>query len=120
MEFELEHADDEENVEDEELEDEDTKQTKVCGPLFCSKTLSEILLQARIKREQIAANKTVDGGVDDSDEEEEQHLTGEGRRMKRALGKIDQAYDSDDDDRKNPYASSVRILWLGYISQRRG
>jgi hypothetical protein len=35
-------------------------------------------------------------------------LTGEGRKMKRALGKMDQAYDSDDDDTKNPYASSVR------------
>jgi hypothetical protein len=64
------------------------------------------LYQARIKREQIAANKTTDGVVDD-DEDEDETLTREGRRMKRALQKQGLGYGSDDEDSQNPYASEV-------------
>ena len=89
---------------------------RYANPCFAGHPSLTSLLQARIKREQVAANKTVDGRIDDSDDEDEQHLTGEGKRMKRALGKMDQAYDSDDDDRKNPYASSVGISWPSLFS----
>lgn len=64
-------------------------------------------IQARIKREQLAANKTVDAGVDDEESDDDESLTKEGRRMKRALKKQDLTYDSDDDEAHNPYASSV-------------
>ena len=59
--------------------------------------------------------RTIDSRVDDSEEEDGERLTGKGKRMERAVGKMDQAYDGDDDDRKNPYASSVRILRLSFI-----
>lgn len=64
-------------------------------------------IQARIKREQIAANKTTDGGVIDDDEDEDETLTREGRRMKRALQKQGLGYGSDEEESQNPYASEV-------------
>ena len=71
-------------------------------------------LQARIKKMQIAANKVVDGHVDEDedDDEESQKLNRDGRRVKRALKKQGVYGDSDsDDDDKNPYASvSVALL----------
>lgn len=57
---------------------------------------------------QIAANKVVDGHVDEDedDDEESQKLNRDGRRVKRALKKQGVYGDSDsDDDDKNPYAS---------------
>ena len=69
-------------------------------------------MQARIKREQIAANKTADGGVVEDNEDEDEILTREGRRMKRTLKKQGLGYDSDDEENRNPYASEARHCYL--------
>ena len=63
--------------------------------------------------------------MDDSDDEEEETLTGEGKKMKKALRKVDTMYDSDEEG--NPYASSVchplcsnkHILLTARLSRRR-
>jgi len=109
MDYEEEHADDEDNVEPEELEDEDIRAAKVSiEPDAKAYLKPHTFIQARIKREQIAANKTNDAGVVEDDDDDDETLTREGRRMKRALQKQGLGYDSDDDESQNPYASEAR------------
>ncbi|KAF8316506.1 uncharacterized protein EI90DRAFT_3072485 [Cantharellus anzutake] len=91
MDFEEEHADDEDTMNPEDVDDDETKEAK-----------------DKIKREHVAANRTIDGHVDDASDNEAGGLTREGRKMKRTLGRLDKNFGSDDDDdeEKNPYASS--------------
>lgn len=67
------------------------------------------ILQERIKREYKTANKTREGYIDESEEEEEEpKLSMAGKDMRKLMKKLEKnlAYDESDDD-KNPYASSV-------------
>ncbi|KAF8312676.1 hypothetical protein DL93DRAFT_2168289 [Clavulina sp. PMI_390] len=89
LDFEEEHADDEDNVEPEEMEDDESKASK-----------------ARIKREQLAAKGTIDEDVGGDSDEEDPALSREGRRMKRNLKKRgEMGFDDSDDEDANPYAS---------------
>ncbi|KAK7695812.1 hypothetical protein QCA50_000450 [Cerrena zonata] len=66
------------------------------------------ILQERIKREYKTANKTREGYIDESEEEEEEpKLSMAGKDMRKLMKKLEKnlAYDESDDDR-NPYASS--------------
>ena len=63
-----------------------------------------------MKREYKAANKTREGYIDESDEEDDlNQLSGAGKAMRKLMKKLEKnnVYD-DSDDEKNPYASSVR------------
>ena len=65
-------------------------------------------MRAKIKREHMAENETVDGRVDEALDDDGNGLTREVQRMKCALGLLDQNFDSDDDDdKRNPYVPSV-------------
>jgi len=91
LDFEEDFADDEEKMEPDERDDEEAKE-----------------LEERLKREYKNANKLRDGGVDESeDEEDEVKLSGAGKNLQKTLRKLekDVAYDESDDE-KNPYASS--------------
>ncbi|KAI5120668.1 hypothetical protein M0805_006957 [Coniferiporia weirii] len=90
MEYEDDFADDEEKVEPDGGDDEEAKE-----------------LEERLKREYRNANKTREGHIDESDDDEDgDNLTGAGRAMKKLVRKIEKnaAYDSDENE--NPYASS--------------
>ncbi|THG95799.1 hypothetical protein EW026_g5906 [Hermanssonia centrifuga] len=91
LDFEEGFADDEEKPDVEEADDEEAKE-----------------LEERLKREYKTANKTREGYIDESDEEEDiTQLTGAGKDMRKLMKKLEKntAYD-DSDDEKNPYASS--------------
>ena|ERR1700753_2997271 len=65
--------------------------------------------QERIKKEYRKAKAVANGDfVEDSDDEDEQKLSGAGKQMQKMLKKNDKSgqYDDSDED-KNPYASSV-------------
>ncbi|EKM59055.1 uncharacterized protein PHACADRAFT_249234 [Phanerochaete carnosa HHB-10118-sp] len=65
-------------------------------------------LEERLKREYKTANKTREGYIDESDEEEEiNELSTAGKDMRKLMKKLEKngAYDESDDE-KNPYASS--------------
>ncbi|KAI0347540.1 Rap30/74 interaction domain-containing protein [Trametopsis cervina] len=90
LDFEEDFADDEEKPEA-EADDEEAKE-----------------LEERLKREYKNANKTREGYIDESEEEEDMsELTGAGKDMQKLMKKHEKnnAYDDSDDD-KNPYASS--------------
>lgn len=73
--------------------------------------------QERLKREYKNANKQRDGHIDESeDEEDEEHLTGAGKAMKKLVRKIDKNAGYDSDEEKNPYASSVRTRTISSYS----
>lgn len=89
LDFEETFADDEEKVEA-DGEDEDAKE-----------------LEERLKKEYKQANKTREGYIDESEEEEDDNkLSGAGKDMRKLMKKLekDLAYD-DSDEEKNPYAS---------------
>lgn len=65
-------------------------------------------LEERLKREYKAANKTREGYIDESEEEEDlPQLSTAGKDMRKLMKKLEKntAYDESDDE-KNPYASS--------------
>ena len=65
-------------------------------------------MKATIKREHVATNGTIDGRVDEALHDDWSGLTREVQRKKWALGRLDQNFDSDDDDdKRNPYVPSV-------------
>lgn len=70
------------------------------------------MLQERLKREYKAANKTREGYIDESEEEDDgNELSTAGKDMRKLMKKLEKngAYDESDDE-KNPYASSVRLF----------
>ncbi|KAF8914601.1 hypothetical protein CPB85DRAFT_1218805 [Mucidula mucida] len=92
----------EEQVYEEEFADDDEKM-QVDNDDEEAKELEE-----RLKKEYKAANKTREGYIDDSDDEDTPQVTKEQRRMQKLIRNREgnDAYESDDDDSKNPYASS--------------
>lgn len=77
-------------------------------------------LQERLKREYKNANKTREGYIDESEEEEDiTELTGAGKDMRKLMKKHEKnnAYDDSDDD-KNPYASSVGFSLHSHLPHR--
>ena len=75
-------------------------------------------MQERLKREYKTANKTREGYIDESDDDDDlAELTKEGKDMRKLMKKLEKntAYD-DSDDEKNPYASSVRVCELTVIA----
>ena len=70
----------------------------------------------RLKKEYKHANKQREGYVDDSEDEDEEELTRDGKSMKKLIRKMEKnaAYDSDDEG--NPYASSVSMCIRKQIS----
>ena len=87
------------------------KKLKSLRSVACSPTGFHvlILLQERLKREYKTANKTREGYIDESDEEEKPEMSKAERRMQKLIRSREgnDAYESDDE--KNPYASSVRL-----------
>ena len=79
---------------------------------FC---FTGLALQERLKKEYKSANKQREGYVDESDDENEEELTKDGKAMKKLIRNLEKnaAYDSDDE--RNPYASSVSFVVLIYI-----
>ena len=70
---------------------------------------TDSFVQERLKREYKNANKTREGYIDESEEEDDvTELTGAGKDMRKLMKKHEKnnSYDDSDDD-KNPYASSV-------------
>ncbi len=68
-----------------------------------------------MKKEYRTANKLREGGVDESEEEDddEAKLTGAGKNLQKTLKKLEKGGGYEDsDDEKNPYASSVRCLYV--------
>jgi len=66
-------------------------------------------MQERIKKEYRKAKAVANNDfLEDSDDEDEQKLSGAGKQMRKMLKKNDKSgqYDDSDED-KNPYASSV-------------
>ncbi|KIJ70562.1 hypothetical protein HYDPIDRAFT_164557 [Hydnomerulius pinastri MD-312] len=64
-------------------------------------------LEERLKREYKMANKTREGHIDESDEDEDEtQLSKDGKSLKKLMKKLEKnaAYDSDEE--RNPYASS--------------
>jgi transcription initiation factor TFIIF subunit alpha len=63
-------------------------------------------LEERLKKEYKSANKQREGYMDESDEDEEDELTKDGKAMKKLIRNLEKnnAYDSDEE--RNPYASS--------------
>jgi transcription initiation factor TFIIF subunit alpha len=63
-------------------------------------------LEERLKKEYKSANKQREGYMDESDDEDEEELTKDGKAMKKLIRNLEKntAYDSDDE--RNPYASS--------------
>lgn len=90
VDFEEDFADDDEKY-PEDNQDEETKE-----------------LEERIKKEYRKAKAVANGDfVEDSDDEDEQKLSGAGKQMQKMLRKNDKSGQYDDsDDEKNPYASS--------------
>ncbi|CAK5262723.1 unnamed protein product [Mycena citricolor] len=88
MVYEEEFADDDEKIEA-EAEDDEVKE-----------------LEERLKREYKNANKTREGNVDESDDEEMPGMTKQAKAMQKLIRNREgnDAYDSDEE--KNPYASS--------------
>lgn len=66
-----------------------------------------VCAQERLKREQMAANKTREGYEDADEEDDQPGLSKDGKRFKKMLRNRDdnEAYDSEEEE--NPYASSV-------------
>ena len=75
--------------------------------------------QERLKKEYKNANKTREGYVDESEDEEEPTLTRAGKGLRKTLQKLekDGGYDESDDD-ENPYASEVCLLWIARMRRR--
>lgn len=72
-----------------------------------------------MKKEYKSANKTREGYIDESDEEDEEvKLTGAGKNLHKTLKKLekDGGYD-DSDDEKNPYATSVSLATFRALTQ---
>lgn len=63
-----------------------------------------------MKREYKLANKQREGFIDESEEEDENELTRDGKSLKKLMRKLEKnaVYESDED--QNPYASSVSTL----------
>ena len=72
-----------------------------------------------MKREYKQANKTREGYVDESEDEEEPTLTRAGKGLRKTLQKLekDGGYDESDDD-ENPYASEVCSHWIAQPERR--
>ncbi|KAH9938632.1 uncharacterized protein B0H18DRAFT_925141 [Fomitopsis serialis] len=89
MDFEETFEDDEQNMEPDDRDDEEAKE-----------------LEERLKREYKNANKTREGYVDESEDEDEPTLTRAGKGLRKTLQKLekDGGYEESDDD-ENPYAS---------------
>ncbi|KAJ3736365.1 transcription initiation factor [Lentinula guzmanii] len=91
MVYEEDFADDEEKMDVEETNDQETKE-----------------LEERLKKEYKNANKTREGYIDESDEEEEKPgMSKQAKRMQKMLRNREgnDVYDSEDEE-DNPYASS--------------
>lgn len=76
------------------------------------------MLQERLKREYKNANKTREGYIDESEEEEDiNELSNAGKDMRKLMKKLEKnnGYDESDDE-KNPYASSVgfTVVYVTY------
>lgn len=70
-------------------------------------------MQERLKKEYKSANKTREGYIDDSDEEEKPKMSKEERRMQKLIRNREGGDpDDSDDENKNPYASSVSFCIL--------
>lgn len=107
IDFEEDFADDEEKN-PEEADDDEAKELEVCVFQFCTAIILKSL-QERLKKEYRKAGVTKQADfVEDSDDEDDEKLTGAGKAMKKMLKKSDKngQYDNSDDE-KNPYASSV-------------
>ena len=108
VDFEDDFADDDEKY-PEDNQDDEAKELEVCVLHWNSGVPKLTRTQERIKKEYRKAKAIANGDfVEDSDDEDEQKLSGAGKQMQKMLKKNDKSgqYDDSDDD-KNPYASSV-------------
>lgn len=88
LDFEETFQDDEEKMEPEEADDEEAKE-----------------LEERLKREYKNANKTREGYIDESDDEDDITLTRAGKNLQKTLQKLEKDGGYDDSDEENPYMS---------------
>ena len=108
LDFEEDVQDDDDKMEP-DVDDEEAKELEVRGLDFLKCTRVEyIYIQERLKREYKTANKTREGYIDESDDEDVNQLSNAGKDMRKLMKKLEKnnAYDESDDE-KNPYASSV-------------
>ena len=108
LDFEEDFADDDEKYPEDD-QDEEAKELEVLPLDRCSFWLLTARTQERIKKEYRKAKGVANGDLhEDSDDEDEQKLSGAGKQMRKMLKKNDKSgqYDDSDED-KNPYASSV-------------
>lgn len=124
LDFEEDFADDEEKVEA-DGDDEEAKDVEVRilyrVMAFVSLTCA---MQERLKKEYKQANKTREGYIDESDEEDDDKpkLSSSHKSMQKLIKKLDNQLQGDeDDDDADPYASdnvrhSVRSLLTGLLN----
>ena len=111
LDFEEDFADDDEKYPEDNQDDEDAKELEVRS-LDLDHSDSGFLtvrIQERIKKEYRKAKAIAnEDQLEESDDEDDQKLSGAGKQMRKMLKKNDKSgqYDDSDED-KNPYASSV-------------
>jgi len=109
LDFEEDFADDDEKYPEDNQDDEEAKELEVLPLDRCSFWLLTPRTQERIKKEYRKAKAVANEDLhEDSDDEDDQKLSGAGKQMRKMLKKNDKSgqYDDSDED-KNPYASSV-------------
>jgi hypothetical protein len=128
LDFEEDFADDDEKY-PEDNQDEEAKELEVPSHDFRDFGSLTSRIQERIKKEYRKAKAVANDDLfGDSDDEDQQKLSGAGKQMQKMLKKNDKGgqYDDSDED-KNPYASSVCYrssfrFFLGaylYVNRRR-
>ena len=108
LDFEEDFADDDEKYPEDNY-DEEAKELEVPFLDFCDFGFLTPRTQERIKREYRKAKAVANDDLfGESDDEDQQKLSGAGKQMRKMLRKNDKTgqYDDSDED-KNPYASSV-------------
>lgn len=113
MVYEEDFADDEEKMDVEDTNDQEAKELEVrCLNQTIIKLNSIDFFQERLKKEYKNANKTREGYIDESDEEEEKPgMTKQAKRMQKMLRAREgnDVYESEEEE-DNPYASSVSTI----------
>ena len=128
LDFEEDFADDDDKY-PEDNQDDEAKELEVRSLNCGGSGLLMARIQERIKKEYRKAKATANGDeLEDTDDEDDQKLSGAGKQMRKMLKKNDKSgqYDDSDED-KNPYASSVcyrsSFQFLGgthpYMNRRR-